>query len=77
MSTRRRFKFDLGDWIAVRDRQGMWRLGGKVIAADPESVTVERRDRAIPGVPIRSRYVVGEDVIARVRWLPGGRWATC
>lgn len=62
----RRFKFDCGDWIAVRGAQG-YQLAGKVVDADEESITVERRDRT------RAHYAVGEDAIARVRWR-GRRW---
>lgn len=63
----RRFKFDRGDWVAVRNAQGEWRLAGKVVDADSESCTVERRG-------LRSHYAVGEDPIARVRWNGPGRW---
>lgn len=62
----RRFKFDRGDWVAVRQASGEYRLAGKVVDADSESITVERRD-------VRSVYVVGEDPIVRVRWR-GPRW---
>lgn len=63
----RRFKYDRGDWLAVRNHRGEWVLAGKVVDADSESVTVDRRG-------IRNVYVVGEDVLARVRWTGRGRW---
>lgn len=63
----RRFKFDLGDWVAVRNYRGEWRLAGKVVDADSESCTVEHRG-------IRSAYVPGEDPIARIRWTGPGKW---
>jgi hypothetical protein len=63
----RRFKFDRGDWVAVRQASGEYRLVGKVVDADSESITVQSRSE------IRSHFAVGEDPIARVRWR-GRRW---
>ncbi len=68
MKRQRRFKFDLGDWVAARNAHGEWRLVGKVVDADEESCTVESRDG------LRSHYAVGEDPIARVRWIGRGKW---
>lgn len=58
----RRFKFDRGDWVALRSPQGEWRLAGKVVDADSESCCVEHKNGT------RDTYVPGEDPIARVRW---------
>jgi hypothetical protein len=66
--TERRFKFDEGDWIAVRDFKGEWRMAGKVVDADSDSCTAEYRG-------LRTAYVPGEDPIARVRWTSSGKWA--
>jgi hypothetical protein len=63
----RRFKFDKGDWIALQHDHRGWILAGKVVDADSESITVERRG-------LRDQYVVGEDPIARVLWVGPGRW---
>lgn len=69
MATReRQFKYDRGDWIAARDWTGQYKLIGKVVDADSESITVERRDGT------RAHFAVGEDPIARVRWR-GRRWS--
>lgn len=68
MRKQRQFKYDRGDWIAVRNHRGDWTLGGKVVDADSESITVERRG-------VRSHYVPGEDIIAHVRWTGNGRWS--
>lgn len=67
--TTRQFKFDRGDWIAVRDHRGEWNLAGKVVDADSESCTVQTRSG------LRSQFLPGEDPIARVRWTGKGRWA--
>jgi hypothetical protein len=64
----RRFKFDRGDWVAVRSHSGEWRIAGKVVDADSESCTVASASG------VRSHYVPGEDPIARVRWIGRGRW---
>lgn len=64
----REYVFDRGDWIAARDRTGQYRLRGKVVDADSESITVENR------AGVREHYAVGEDPIAHVRWTGGGRW---
>lgn len=64
----RRFKYDRGDWIAVRNHRGEWRLGGKVVDADSESCMVESASG------VRTPYVPDEDPIARVRWTGRGRW---
>lgn len=66
MTKERRFKFGIGDWVAVRDMHGQWRLAGKVVDADSESCTVEQRG-------LRTAYVPGEDAIVHVRWV-GRRW---
>ena len=63
----RRFKFDRGDWIAVRNARGEWRLAGRVVDADSESITIEQRGR-------RTQYLPGEDPISRVRWTGRGKW---
>lgn len=63
----RNYKYDVGDWIAVRDHGGQWRLAGKVIDADSESCKVESRGTI-------NVYLPGEDPIARVRWRGRGRW---
>jgi len=65
----RRFKFDVGDWVAVRDHRGQWELAGKVVDADAESCTVE----TVTG--LRNHYVPEEDPIARVRWTGRGEWS--
>lgn len=65
----RRFKFDTGDWVAVRTPRGEWKLWGKVVDADEESCTVDHHG-------VRYHYVPGEDPIARVRWTGAGRWTT-
>jgi hypothetical protein len=67
--TTRKFKFDRGDWIAVRDHRGEWCLAGKVVDADSESCTVETRSG------LRNQFLPGVDPIARVRWTGRGRWA--
>lgn len=68
MTAERQYKFDRGDWVAVRNPvTGEWRLAGKVVDADSESCTVENRG-------LRSHYVPGEDPIARVRWTGRGKW---
>jgi hypothetical protein len=64
----RRFKFDRGDWVAVRSYKGDWRLAGKVVDADSESCTIENASG------VRSHYVPGEDAIARVRWTGRDKW---
>ena len=64
----RQFKLDRGDWVAERDHRGEWRLVGKVVDADSESVTVQTKGGW------RAHYAVGEDPIARVRWVGRGRW---
>ena len=66
--TTRRYKIDVGDWVARRNRHGEWVLAGKVIDADDESGKV----RSSTGVT--AVYSVGEDPIARVRWIRRGRW---
>ena len=63
----RNFKYDVGDWIAVRDHTGQWKLAGKVVDADSESCRVEYRG-------LSSVYLPGEDPIARVRWRRRGQW---
>ncbi len=64
----REFTFDRGDWIAVRDHRGEWRLAGKIVDADSESCTAENRSG------VRAHYVPGEDPIARIQWTGRGRW---
>lgn len=64
----RQFKFDRGDWIAVRNYRGEWCLAGKIVDADSESCTAEWRG-------LRSHYLPGEDPIARVRWTGRGKWS--
>jgi hypothetical protein len=64
----RKFKYDKGDWIAVRNHRGEWVLGGKVVDADSESITVDRRG-------LRTAYLPGEDPIAHIRWTGNGKWA--
>ena len=66
--TNRRYKFDVGDWVAVRDSRGEYRLAGKVVDADSESCMVQSTSG------LRTPYVPGEDWIARVRWVGRGRW---
>ena len=68
MSAQRQFKFDRGDWIAVRNHRGEWVLGGKVVDADSESITVDQHG-------IRTAYLPSEDPICRIRWTGNGRWA--
>lgn len=63
----REFKFDRGDWIALRHEDGQYRLVGKVVDADSESITVDKHG-------VRYHYAVGEDPIARVRWH-GRHWS--
>lgn len=70
MPSARQYKFDRGDWIAVRDLlTGEWTLVGKIVDADSESCTVEHRNGT------RSSYLPGEDPISRIRWTGRGRWA--
>lgn len=68
MSKARQYKFDRGDWIAVRNYRGEWTLAGKIVDADSESCCAEYRG-------LRSHYAVGEDPIARVRWTGRGKWS--
>lgn len=68
MSTIRQYKFDRGDWIALRDHHSEWQLVGKVVDADSESCAVES------ATGVRSVYVPEEDPIARVRWVGRGKW---
>ena len=67
MTRERQFKYDKGDWIAVRNHRGEWALGGKVVDADSESITVDRRG-------VRTAYLPGEDPIAHIRWTGNGQW---
>lgn len=69
MTTTRKYKFDRGDWIAVRDHRGEWCLAGKIVDADSESCTVIRRDGT------RDQFLPESDPIARVRWIAKGKWA--
>lgn len=66
--TTRQFKFDRGDWIAVRDHRNEWCLVGKIVDADGESCTVLNRRG------VRDQFVPGVDPIARVRWTGRGQW---
>jgi hypothetical protein len=68
-SDSRRFKFDVGDWVAREDSRRGWILVGKVVDADSESCTVQAKNG------LRYHYEVGEDPIARVRWTGRGKWA--
>ncbi len=67
MTNERNFKYDKGDWIAIRDHTGQWVLAGKVVDADSESFTAEYRG-------MRSVYLPGVDPVARVRWRRRGQW---
>lgn len=62
----RRFKFDRGDWVALRVRDE-WKLIGKVRDADSESITVV--DRA----GVDRHFVPGEDPIIHAYWR-GRHW---
>ncbi len=67
MPRARRFKFDVGDWIAHKGVSG-WELAGKVVSADSDLCRVETRTGE------QRTYVPGDDPIARVRWIGRGRW---
>lgn len=64
----RRYKFDIGDWVAIDGRQG-WSLMGKVVDATSESCVVEDRNGE------RHEFLPGTDRIAHVRWTGRGKWA--
>ena len=67
MSKTREFKFDRGDWVAIRVRDE-YRLVGKVRDADGESITVVDRNG------LDEHFVPGEDPIVHAYWRRGGRW---
>lgn len=60
--TARQYKFDIGDWIAIRDDRGEYRLVGKIVDADSESCTVIRRDGT------RDQFIPESDPIVHVKW---------
>ena len=66
MGRAREFKFDRGDWVALRVRDE-WKLVGKVVDADHDSCTVERRDGP------RDHFVPEQDPIVHAYWR-NRRW---
>ena len=64
----RQFRFDLGDWVAVRDDRAPngYRLAGLVVDADSESITVKNRDGLL------NHFAVGEDPIGQAYWRTVG-----